>query len=127
MGDVCFSSMDAAIVYSIPKPGTTLTNLVRCYCYINRAAPPSHATLSQCLGKTLAAGVVKRSVDGQFAVDGKWYDYVHQFDGTAANEIESMLAFEEVLTAREWPKVCRQHFALDVADYTSALNQIGGR
>ena len=115
-----FSEMDAAILYAMPKPAVELATLIRHYTFINRAAPPPYAALASCLAKSVAAGILTVSPEGRYSILEEWFEYIHRFDDHASNEIESLIAFEELFTAQTWPAVSQER-VLSEDDYRAAL------
>ena len=121
---VRFSDVDAAILYSIPKPGVSLPELLRYYTFINRIAVPSYEVLADCLSKSVAAGVVRLPRRREYSLEDRWYEYIHQFDGRTDNEIESMLAFQELFLANDWPAVIDgKRYTLERAEYDRAVSE----
>jgi hypothetical protein len=124
MSGITFSKTDAEILYSMPKPGAELPDLIRCYMFINRDAPPPYTAVATCLSKSATAGILVVLPEGRYSIVERWYAYIHRFDGQKANEIESMLAFEELFTAQAWPAVGGEHVRLNEDDYLAALTSI---
>lgn len=118
MQSIHFTSQDASILYSIPKPASELQVIVRCHTFINRCAPPSLDELQGCLDRAFAAGVLS-SKRKKIVVEQQWYDRIHATDASADNEIESMLEFEEWLTAQEFAQVSDERFEITPAEYAS--------
>lgn len=100
-----FSYFDAAVLYSIPKPGGTVAEISRLYAFIERVAVPEDATVIGCLEKALAAGIVKTDSSGCYCVSDKWYNVIHQFDPNSPSEVHAMLKFEELLLSKEWDSI----------------------
>jgi hypothetical protein len=124
MNYVIFSETDAAILYSISRPPMRLSTLIWYYKFINRFAPPPHTRVESCLSKAYQAGILTVSGKSEFRVrvDDDRYEKIHQFDESAANEIEAMLRFEEVvLCSVEWPIVNAVSIVLTVEDYQRAV------
>lgn len=98
---VTFTSDEAAIIYCIPREGGRVEEIVSVYLFVNRAGRPASALMNELLHKAKTVGILEEK-RGVWKVQAEWYELVHAADGTAENEIESMLAFEEVLVGREW-------------------------
>ncbi|WP_425396544.1 hypothetical protein [Aeoliella sp.] len=122
MQSIHFTSQDASILYAVPKPPADLCTIVRYHTFVNRCAPPSLDELQGCLDRAFAAGVLscKRK---KIVVEQPWYDRIHAADASADNEIESMLEFEEWLTAQEFAQVSDERFEITPAEYASICGQ----
>jgi hypothetical protein len=120
MTGLAFDRRDAEILYSIPKPPSDLTTIVRYFMFTNRTAPPSYSELADCFEKSLQAGILRQQAE-RFVVESEWYKRIHKADETAENEIESMLEFEDEFIDREFQRVNEVLFALSEEHYRSVL------
>jgi len=121
MIEIKFSEMDSAILYSIPQPGVDLAGVIRYYCFINRDAPPPFAVLASCLSNSAAVGILIASADGRFTISRGWYEYIHRFDSQTSNEIESLIAFDELFTPQTWRAVAEHDVRLSENNYNAAV------
>ena len=123
MGTVQFNTRDAELLYSFPKPASDVATIVRCFVFLNRAAPPSLGELTSCLTKGLRAGIIRR--DGErFVVDGDWYGRIHMADATAENEIEAMLDFESGFVGMDFDATTDAACTLTEGEYESILAKL---
>ena len=120
MDDVTFTRLDAWFIFCLPKFGADLSTWLRNYVFINRDAPPSYQQLSDCISKSLAAGILTTS-KGKYAVTNEWLDVVYLDDSNARNEIEAMGTFQDHLLAKAWPRVRDVEFFLGFDDYDNAV------
>lgn len=118
MGTVQFSSRDAELLYSFPKPATDLATIIRGFTFLHRAAPPTYEELQACLVKGLQVGIV-RTEGARFVIDAPWYDRIHRADATASNEIEAMLEFESEFVGLDFVETTDAPFALTEEEYAS--------
>lgn len=123
MPQVRFTVREAELLYSIPKPPTELETIVRCFMFINRAAPPTFEELTSCLTKGVKAGIIQKD-NGKFAVEGSWYNKIHAADETAENEIESMLEFEEWFVDHEFPERDKTSHVLTLTEFDNTLKAL---
>jgi hypothetical protein len=123
MSLVAFSSLDAAILFSIPQPGVALEELLWYYTSTTRAGPPSFDSFSECMSKAIQAGIVTISSNLVCQLSDAWYFAVHQFDATSEHEIEAMNRFDQYLTSRTWPTVSTTNYKVPLALYQRAVGR----
>jgi len=120
MKSVRFSTKDAELLYSFPKPSTDLRTIVWYFTSTNRTYPPSYEELASCLTKGLKAGIVRKDGD-RFVLDDNWYARIHMADATAGNEIEAMLEFERGFVDIDFDEAVDTASTLTEAEYKSIV------
>lgn len=123
MDKLRFDARDAELLYSFPKPPADLQTIVWCFTFLNRAAPPTYDELAGCLARGLGAGIVKE-VDGKFFIEDRWYEKIHARDQGSANEMESLLDFEDWFIGMEHESVASSVHGISKEDYDSIINKI---
>jgi hypothetical protein len=118
--EVTFSKIDSWLLYCIPKPGGSLSVILRSYWFIIRTSPPSYEQVSDCLAKALDLGIVEHPED-QFVITPEWYETIHSADDIAENEIVSLMEFESYLLRNNWHPVRALGFVLDRLEYENAI------
>src|SRR4051812_44469902 len=94
MATLVFDESDVELLYSFPQPPSDLSEIIRCFMFINRAAPPTYDEVASCLIKAMKAGIVRED-GGKYVTVKEWYDRIHREDATAGNEIQSMINFAD--------------------------------
>ncbi|VTR97004.1 hypothetical protein [Tuwongella immobilis] len=123
MGSIQFNARDAELLYSFPKPASDVATIVRCFVFLNRAAPPSFGEFASCLTKGLRAGIIREEGE-RFVIDDDWYGRIHMADATAENEIESMLEFESRFVGVDFDATTDAACALTEGEYESVLAKL---
>ena len=123
VGSIQFNARDAELLYSFPKPASDVATIVRCFVFLNRAAPPSFGELTSCLTKGLRAGIIRED-GGPFVIDDNWYGRIHKADATAENEIEAMLEFESGFVSVDFDETTAAACAITEEEYESVLAKL---
>lgn len=123
MNCIMFDERDVEILYSIPKSGADLTEILRWYILLNRAAQPSFPVLQDCFRKASIVGCLK--TDGKhLKMEREWFERIHAADETASNEIESLIEFQDGFAGKEVPAVQEAAIHLSEKEYDSILQDI---
>ena len=123
---ISFATDEVELLYCIPQPGGDLPTILWTFGFINRSAPPAFSLLQACLTKALQAGMLSAN-KGHYKIEPVWYDRIHMFDATEANEIESMLAFQDEFVGVELPVLITGQVDLSEQAYQAALEELQNR
>jgi len=123
MKTVIIDESDIEILYSVPEPGGNLKDILRCFVFLNRAAPPRFSVIKNCLAKAFRVGCLNS--DGDFyIIEREWYKKIHAADESASNEIESLLEFQERFSGVEVPVSREAALSLSEDEYNSILQEL---
>jgi len=120
LNKIRFNIGEAELLYSFPKPASDVGTIIRCFTFLNRAAPPTYDEFTHCVSKAMKAGIVRRE-DGKYAVDRDWYDRIHLADATSGNEIESLIEFESSFVDVDFDEITDVVSVPSADEYRSAL------
>jgi hypothetical protein len=118
-----FTEMDIAILYSMSKPSSSLGKIMIYYASTNRDRVPSREELERCMNTALAIEAMTM-IKGKFLLSEEWFERLHQFDISTANEIDSLLEVTTLLKAETWECIHPPEYVLSQKEYNSALEEI---